>query len=441
MLIAVDKKMNHRQEFIKYFFQAARNYRYAILKDVYKDLNELPESSDIDIVIDLQELNAIMKIISRGNHVVKVKTERKSFATFVKIYFEDLSYLELDLIHRVDRKGKIYLSVADVLHDSIINSQGLKAAALHHQFIYVILFYMLNKADVPARYRSYFSQLNQQERSGIFAYITAKYDVHINTLDDLFNYHNRHRKKLLEKINSNKKNRIPLCWKYKMEYYGDAFRELFHEQGITITFSGVDGAGKSTILENVKNQLEQKYRYKVKVLRHRPSLLPILSSVRHGKKAAENKAATTLPRQGTNKNFLSSLVRFAWYYADYLIGRPWIYYRYTSRGITLLYDRYYFDFIVDGRRSNINLSSSLVRKGYLLVSKPEVNIFLYASPEEILQRKQELNETDIRTMTSDYRDLFESLSEKYKKQQYLALDNKDLDATMRTVMKHIISAQ
>jgi thymidylate kinase len=441
MLTAADKKMNHRQEFIKYFFHAARNYRYAILKDVYKDFNELPETSDIDLVVDLQDLGGIIRVISKGNHIVKVKTEKKSFASFIKIYFEDLSYLELDLIHRFDRKGKIYMSVTDVLHDTIINSQGLKTAALHHQFIYVILFYMLNKADVPGRYRKYFSQLSQQERSSIFAYITAKFNVHVNTLDDLFDYHNRHRKKLLEKINSNKKNRVPLCWKYKMEYYGDTFRAMFHEQGITITFSGVDGAGKSTILENVKKQLEQKYHHNVKVLRHRPSLLPILSSVRHGKKAAEKKAASTLPRQGTNKNLLSSIVRFAWYYADYVIGRPWIYYRYTSRGITLLYDRYYFDFIVDGRRSNIELNPSLVQKGYSLVGKPEVNIFLYASPEEILKRKQELNESDIRTMTSDYRNLFERLSGKYKKQQYLALDNKDLDATMTTVMKHIISAQ
>ncbi|MEP7263839.1 MAG: hypothetical protein ABI772_05050 [Bacteroidota bacterium] len=432
--------MNQRKIFLKYFFHAIRNCRYAILKDVYKEIYNLPESADIDLVVDVQDLEHILNIISKGQNIVRVQNDRKGFAVFVQIFFEDLGYLEIDLIHRFDRKGKIYLSVTDVLQDSIMNSQELKAAALHHQFIYVVLFYMLNKTDVPKRYRDYFTSCSEQERSAIFTWITAKYNVHLNTLDDLFDYHNRHRKKILSKIANDKRNQLPHSFRYKLQYVIDTVKTAVNRKGISITFTGVDGAGKSTILDSVKQQLEGKYRQQVKVLRHRPSLLPILSSIKHGKKGAEQKAAGTLPRQGTNRNFISSLIRFTYYYFDYLLGRPYIYWRYKSRGITVLYDRYYFDFIVDGRRSNIDISPSLVRNGYLLVSKPEVNIFLYASPEEILKRKQELKEEDIRTMTHDYRQLFEKFSSEYPKQKYVSLDNIELNATINTVMKHIISA-
>lgn len=432
--------MNQRKKFIQYFFNAVKAYRYAIIKDVYKDIYNLPESSDIDLIIDHNNLNALLQIISKGEHIAKIVTEKKSFATFLKIYFEDLGYLELDLIHRFDRKGFVYLDAHEMLNETVINKQGLKAAALHHQFIYVVLFYLLNGFDVPPKYRKYFSELSEEERRSIFGWLTQKYDVHINTLDDLYEYHNRHRKKLFLHITHEKMNRIPLKWKHRIEYIADAAKGIAKEKGITVTFTGVDGAGKSTILENVKNQLEGKYRQRVKVLRHRPSLFPILSSVKYGKSGAEKKAATTLPRQGTNNNTLSSLFRFCYYFADYLIGRPYIYFKYNVRGITVLYDRYYFDFIVDGRRSNINLKPGIVKKGYFLVSKPEVNVFLYAAPGEILKRKQELNEADIRTMTSDYRSLFENFSGKYPKQQYISLDNKDLNTTIETVMKHIISA-
>jgi thymidylate kinase len=432
--------MNQRKDFIAYFFNAVKPYRYAIIKDIYKDIFNLPESADIDLIVDHNDLHTILDIISKGKNTAKIIVEKKSFAAFVRIYFDDLGYLELDLLHRFDRKGIIYLDAEEMLNEAIVNQQGLKAAALHHQFIYIILFYLMNRFDVPERYRKYFSQLGAEDRRTIFGWLTHKYNVHINTLDDLYEYHNRHRKKLLLNIAGDKQNKVPLKWMHRLEYMMDTARSVSKEKGITVTFTGVDGAGKSTILESVKKELEGKYRQRVKVLRHRPSLFPILSTVKYGKSGAEKKAASTLPRQGTNNNFISSMVRFAYYFADYLIGRPYIYLKYNSRGITVLYDRYYFDFIVDGRRSNINISPGIVKKGYFLVSKPEVNVFLYAAPGEILKRKQELNEADIRTMTSGYKDLFNSFSGKYPKQQYISLDNKDLNTTIETVMKHIISA-
>jgi putative protein kinase ArgK-like GTPase of G3E family len=55
-------------------------------------------------------------------------------------------------------------------------------------------------------------------------------------------------------------------------------KEFAGNRGLILTFSGVDGAGKSTILSEFKDRLEKKYRKKVVVIRHRPSILPILSA-------------------------------------------------------------------------------------------------------------------------------------------------------------------
>ena len=433
--------MSQRKEFLHYFFESVKGFRCALLKDAYDDIYSLPETADIDLVIDRDDLSALLSIINKGKGVVRIKIEKKSFACFVRIFFEDLGYLEIDLLHRFDRKGIIYKDIDEVLDSCVLNKQGIRAAALHHQFDYIILFCMLNKADVPEKYQTYFAKFGQQERSSIFAYITEKYDVHINTLNELYKYNSRHRKKLLKAILSGKQNRVTGYFWHRLQYLNDVVRERFCNRAIAITFSGVDGAGKSTILDSVKTQLEIRYRQPVKVLRHRPSILPILSSMRYGKKKAEQKAATTLPRLGTNDNPVNSLFRFGYYYMDFMLGRFYIYLRYTCTGTTVLYDRYYFDFIVDGKRSNISLHPSLIRLGYVFVSKPEVNFFLYAPENEILKRKQELNAADIRTMTDDYMHLFVDLSGKYKRQRYVTLNNEDLDKTMSTVMKYIISAQ
>jgi thymidylate kinase len=214
---------------------------------------------------------------------------------------------------------------------------------------------------------------------------------------------------------------------------------LYFNKGIIVTFSGVDGAGKSTILENVKSTLQKKYRQKTIVLRHRPSLLPILSTLLHGKKTAEKNAAQSLPRQGSNTSTLSSYIRFFYYYSDYLVGQFYVYFRYTLRGYTVLYDRYYFDFIIDSKRSNIVLPRKFLKWCYALVFKPNLNVFLYADPEIILSRKKEMNSNEIYTLTNEYKNLFEEYAKSSRHNHYITINNTDLNKTLDIVMKECIS--
>jgi thymidylate kinase len=201
-----------------------------------------------------------------------------------------------------------------------------------------------------------------------------------------------------------------------------------------ITFSGVDGAGKTTILRDFTDILHYKYNKEVKELRHRPSVLPILSAIKYGEKKAEQKTMEALPRTGSNKSKISSYIRFFYYLIDYIFGQWIIYYKYTRKDIIIIYDRYYFDFIKDGRRTNIDLDSDFIKFFYRFVFKPEINIFLYASPEVILNRKQEMDEESIKKVTKEYQILFKSLS-KVKKEAYVSIENIDKKKTIETIEK------
>ena len=110
--------------------------------------------------------------------------------------------------------------------------------------------------------------------------------------------------------------------------------------------------------------------------------------------------------------------------------------RFVWSGYVVLYDRYYFDFINDSRRSNIRLPQQWIKAGYPLLLKPDVNFFLYASPEIILRRKQELDAPTIRSLTSAYLDLFAQLGAQ-KPFRYVALENDDLSDTVSTIMSKI----
>ncbi|MBL7922905.1 MAG: hypothetical protein JNL88_01770 [Bacteroidia bacterium] len=432
--------MNQRASFIAYFFREISSLRYALLKFIHPGMAALPESSDIDMVIGHEEKGRFLEIIREGSGIEKMHFNKKSFATFISLYFRDGSYLELDLLHRFDRKGILYLDPDEVLDGHILSREGLKLASHHHNFEYIMLFYLLNESSVPQKYRDYFSAFGAEERAVIFTHLTGRYKVNINVLDELYEYKTRFAKKIRTHVSSLSVNRGFRRIFHRVRYVGDVLRDSVCHHGLTVTFSGVDGAGKSTIIDEVKGMLERKYRQKTVVLRHRPSLLPILSTYLHGRKEAEQKTRERLPRQGSNRNVISSFFRFLYYYLDYLVGQYYIYFRYTLRGYTVLYDRYYFDFIIDARRSNIVLPRKFLRWCYHFVFKPQVNVFLFAPAEVIYRRKQEMSESDINQLTSEYKALFEELGRSAKKQHYLVINNTNLQETVQLVMKEYISA-
>jgi hypothetical protein len=78
----------------------------------------------------------------------------------------------------------------------------------------------------------------------------------------------------------------------------------------------------------------------------------------------------------------------------------------------VVYDRYYFDFIIDPKRTNLRINQNIAKFFYSVVFKPNLNVLLYAPSDAILKRKQELTKETIETLTTNYRNLFEELKKK-----------------------------
>jgi hypothetical protein len=104
----------------------------------------------------------------------------------------------------------------------------------------------------------------------------------------------------------------------------------------------------------------------------------------------------------------------------------------------VLYDRYYFDFIVDSERSNIRLNKGIIKKLYAFVYKPKLNILLWADPASVYSRKKELEPDTIFSLTNDYKKLFTAYNSKYEHSKYQTIENKDLDQTVSSIMKEFM---
>ena len=417
-----------RKQFIRNLFPRVRHLRYSFLKYFYDSVEDLPDHSDIDLLVHKYELEPWLEILRESVLLKKMKIQRTSFAHYVELYFVDGSYLSIDLIFQLKWRHLIFMDADEVLDQSIPTQNGIKRAIPEHLFEYVLLFFTLNDSEIPETYLHHFSSLNKVIQNSVRKYISGKYELALSSklpFADVL----EHREHLQESLEMQGPNRglhgIQNQWTY--------WKDLFRRRNPTISFTGVDGAGKSTILNEVKNLLTEKYRKEVVILRQRPSILPILSSFRYGKQEAEKRAANTLPRQGTNKSRLSSVLRFLWYFTDYVLGQWYIEWKYNRRGRLLLYDRYYYDYIVDGRRANLVLSPPLVRSLFAWVFKPELNVLLYAKPDVILSRKQELSREDIVDLTDRMKELFRQFGEKYPGVCFLPIENIYLDETLQAI--------
>ncbi|QWT87083.1 hypothetical protein KBP46_04265 [Chryseobacterium sp. PCH239] len=386
--------------------------KYAALKFHDKEPEKLPLNSDIDLVISFQDASKMAVFLKQNSLVNRIKIVKKSFMYNIRLITHDLKILNLDLIYQLKWKHLEFMETHRMIDHAEQNRYGIKISSPQDTAKYLYYFYTLNNSKIPDSYKSF---------------------VYENASETIM----KSKTECITMLKNKECNRGFLF----LKNLGGYLKDIFSERGFIITFSGVDGVGKSTVISEVSELIEKRYRRPVKVLRHRPSLLPILSVFTKGKEKAHQDIVNSLPRQGKNDHFFSSLLRFTYYYADYIIGQFIIYLKYVLRGKIVLYDRYYFDFIADSKRSNIKLPEGITENGYHLLLKPKFNFFLYAAPEKILGRKKELSYHSICALTASYGRLFSKLEKKDPKIKYLSIENNDLDTTLGTIMNTIIAAK
>jgi thymidylate kinase len=401
-------QINIRETFLNDIELFLKGKSYAALKFYLPSFQSLPIESGLDLAITKNELIATEKFIIEHDLVKRhVKIKKTSMSTS-QIHFGDGSYLSVDFIHDFIRKGVRYMDVKALLYSAKIEN-GVKRPTLFHDIEYTQHFYTLNNANIPLKYQQIFSQI-LTKKDQVNTYLDSlknKYDLLFKDLSDAFIFSPIKKKQIKKNIRIKHSHLGFNLLQKRVGYLQDLLVDLMQNKGFMVTFSGVDGAGKTTIINAVKKQFEQKYRKEVVLMRHRPGVLPILSAIKHGGlKKAEQRASESLPRQGQNKSKLGSYLRFSYYFTDYLFGQIYIYFKYVLRGKIVIYDRYYYDFINDSKRSNIRLKREFIKRLFRFIYKPDFNFYLYNDPEIILKRKQELNVNDLIDLNKKYASLF-----------------------------------
>jgi thymidylate kinase len=177
-------------------------------------------------------------------------------------------------------------------------------------------------------------------------------------------------------------------------YEWSKFRRYFAPSGMVVAFLGVDGAGKSTLINAVLPALNSATHNAIIVRHLRPTVLPPLGRLK-GRKLGDAEAVLN-PHGSRPSGKLGSLIRLIYLSLDYVIGY-WIWTRreIAKKPTVVIFDRYAYDMVLDPRRFRIALAPSTVSLFARFAPKPDLVFCLHGEPEVLTDRKRELPLTEV----------------------------------------------
>lgn len=183
-----------------------------------------------------------------------------------------------------------------------------------------------------------------------------------------------------------------------------------------ISIDGVDGAGKTFLLDGVCAELDarnlKQHRYHL-----RPKFFPKLR-LKPKKNGSESKI-----REQSRLNYASTcvyLIRLLWLAADYIVGTRLTILKARLCGVNILFfDRYVETLVLEPSRYGLNAKhKTIVSLIVLLAPKPDVNIYVYADPMIVLEHKAELTLEEINSLQRNRSQYYSRISDIHFKNDF-----------------------
>lgn len=178
---------------------------------------------------------------------------------------------------------------------------------------------------------------------------------------------------------------------------------------IFISVQAPDGTGKTTFIKSFTERLGFFYVCDpsdlCKIYHFRPEIFPNLGAAGEKMGVMKQDKNFTIPHRAKSVGVISSFLRMSYYWLDYLIGIPVILRKNAQFNKITIFDRYIYDFLIDPRRSRINLPYWCRLLFVRTVKQPSIVFVLDAPAEIIYNRKQELTMAEIERQLSAFKKL------------------------------------
>lgn len=212
-------------------------------------------------------------------------------------------------------------------------------------------------------------------------------------------------------------------------------KRLFQRPGYVIAVLGTDGSGKSTIINSITPTINEAFHKSVIYNHLRPNVLPELG-VLLGKKEKTNKPIiVTDPHAKKPSGLVGSIFRWGYYLLDYTLGyMKLVFPQIHTKSKVFIFDRYYYDYYIDQRRSRTSLPQWILHIGEYLIPTPDIILCLGGDPQKIYNRKPETSLEEVIRQNH----VLHKFCHTHQKAVWIdttTTTQKSIDATMEAIIK------
>lgn len=156
-----------------------------------------------------------------------------------------------------------------------------------------------------------------------------------------------------------------------------------------IVFLGVDGSGKSTVINSFVNHISNEWS-EIKYVHFRPTYLL---------RGNANDKPVTNPHEGKSRGLIMSLLKLLLFAIEYNYA---FYVHYRKPDQLVVFDRYYYDILADPKRAKVSAPNWVVKIFERLIPTPDITFYLHASADVLYGRKQEIARDDLENILRNY---------------------------------------
>jgi thymidylate kinase len=388
--------------------------------------------SDVDVIIRKQDLSRLSIILQPFG--VTQWIEHESTAHFIvltgKVTSSEIPMLQFDVSSDFRRDGFVILTENDFIQRRKLYKNNFWVPPADIEYIYYLTkkvgktkltsehadrLYRLYCED-PERCLDWLRKYFPEDVVMLIQNASITRDWSSLDLDQL-------KKHMLEHSWSH--NRANFIF-YRIRDIIRRIKRVSSPTGLWIVFLGPDGSGKSSVLEQVKDDLLQGFR-RTKTYHFRPAVL--------WKSKVSSDEVISHPHDQGSSGMLRSFVKVLACFFDWLVGYWLDILPRLIKSTLILVDRNFIDLSVDPLRHQINCPAWITNCLISLLPKPDLTIYLNVSPEKAISRKQEIPEKDLIYLHKAYLDAYKA----NPKDAFIVDADQSLDAVVSDVEKLILS--
>lgn len=403
-----------RRQMFNRFCETLENnsIRYVILSGYQGYPDQI--DSDVDFMVseaDFAKLPAIFQAAEHnfGAPLIQMLRHETTACYYILANLIDgyIAYLHPDSAASYRRKGRLWLHSTTVLESRKKTQTGFWVPAPAVEFEYYFVK-RIDKRLVELRHVERLATLMAEDTDGCNDVISALVPSHqrdaitnaITSRDIAWFANQRDALQVMLSNNLTKElvfDRIAA----KISNLIRQIKRILQPTGLVIAVLGPDGSGKTTVIEHLEKELAPAFR-KVRRFHLRPHF---------GKQGAGG--AVTNPHASPPRGVIAGLAKMVLFIIDYWWGYIKIIYPAKVRSTMVIFDRHFYDMLVDPVRYRLPNNFWPAKLFAKLVPKPDLWLVLDAPATLLVSRKGELDLTAAEALTNNYRNLAKDLPNAY----------------------------